>query len=171
MTIGDAVVFVDEYKIEHAALLTHVFDNGDEEKYPTPAVNLVFVSGDSTKGDTYGRQIERQTSCAHISNNTARANCAPTLPETIEFRFYTGIITERELVNLLSGRETETPWDWDEEDERSFIDDMHGIDAVVANATRMYPDHTWTRSEIIQCFYMRLMTDKLHTIAHANDED
>lgn len=70
MKIGESVVFTDSFGVEHAALLTNVFDNGDEEKYPTPAVNLVYVTGDCEKTDTYGRQIARATSCCHRSGST-----------------------------------------------------------------------------------------------------
>lgn len=68
MQVGDHVVYVDPLSIPRQAILTAVWDNGDAEKYPNPAVNLVFVSGDAAKHDTYGRQIERQTSCGHVSN-------------------------------------------------------------------------------------------------------
>lgn len=69
------MIWLDPYKREHPALLTAVFDAGDEATYPNPAVNLVWVSGDESKEDSYGRQIERMSSCAHVSSNSAGANC------------------------------------------------------------------------------------------------
>jgi hypothetical protein len=41
----------------------------------------VYVSADESKTDTYGRQVERQTSVAHISVNPAQANCWKDLHE------------------------------------------------------------------------------------------
>ena len=59
--VGDAVRFFDSYKKEHAALVTAV--------HSQTCINVVFVSEDVTKSDTYGRQIERQTSVSHISSH------------------------------------------------------------------------------------------------------
>lgn len=67
MKVGDAVVFVDPRGNEHPAILTAVW--GPPES--NPSVNLVFVSKDETKHDTYGRQIERETSVVHESNQYA----------------------------------------------------------------------------------------------------
>lgn len=74
--IGEAVIYVDEFKREHFALLTAVHGESDNS-----AVNLVYVSSDATKSDTYGRQIERNSSCVHISVNSAKANCWKDLSE------------------------------------------------------------------------------------------
>lgn len=74
--IGEAVIYVDEYKREHFALLTAVHGSGEK-----PCVNLVYVSSDPNKHDTYGRQVERFSSCVHISNNGAQANCWKDLTE------------------------------------------------------------------------------------------
>lgn len=68
MKVGDAVVFTDPDGIEHGALLANVFDNGGEVADPT--VNVVYVSGDSSKSDNYGRQIERASSVVHHSRST-----------------------------------------------------------------------------------------------------
>lgn len=57
--IGDVVVFHDTKGKAHNALITCVWS-------PT-MVNLVIVSGDETRKDEYGRQIERPTSVAHVS--------------------------------------------------------------------------------------------------------
>lgn len=72
---GTSVLYVDEFQQEHGALLTAVWDNGNPVAYPNPAVNLVLVSPDDTRTDTYGRQIERKTSVSHLSGNSAKANC------------------------------------------------------------------------------------------------
>lgn len=69
--IGDAVEFVDELGVQHHALVTNVFDNGDPEKYPTPAINVVYVSQDEAAGDQYGRQLVRKSSVTHKSNQSA----------------------------------------------------------------------------------------------------
>lgn len=81
--IGDSVVWIDSVKREHPALITNVFgtpsrgtkivDGTSVEITLYPAVNLVLVSSDETKGDGYGRQIERQTSVLHIGVNPAAA--------------------------------------------------------------------------------------------------
>jgi len=69
MQIGDAVTYVDPVGRSRPALLTAV--HGADE---TPSVNLVFVSDDETKGDPYGRQIERETSVVHQSHQGAHGN-------------------------------------------------------------------------------------------------
>jgi hypothetical protein len=56
---GAHIVFVDEVGVEHDALVT--------APWGLTCCNLVFVSGDTTKEDSYGRQIERRTSVAHKS--------------------------------------------------------------------------------------------------------
>lgn len=69
MKIGDAVWYVDPIGTQRAALLTAVH-GGDS----TPCVNLVFVSGDEERHDSYGRQIERESSVVHESNQSAHGN-------------------------------------------------------------------------------------------------
>lgn len=59
----------------------------------------------------------------------------------------------------------------EEQDETRFVDLMKDIDGIVIGAARMYPGNSWTRGEIMQLFFLDLMTDKLHTIAHAHDDD
>ena len=61
--IGASVVYVDEYGVEHDALVTNVFS--------ATCVNVVYVSGDETQSDSYGRQIKRETSQVHKSIQTA----------------------------------------------------------------------------------------------------
>jgi hypothetical protein len=63
---GDVLVYVDPHREEHNALVTAV--HGDK------CVNLVYVSTDESKHDSYGRQIQRETSCVHRSLQQARGN-------------------------------------------------------------------------------------------------
>lgn len=55
--IGDVVTFIDEYRQERPALVTCVFG-------PT-CLNIVYVSNDPARTDSYGQQIERRTSVLH----------------------------------------------------------------------------------------------------------
>ncbi len=57
--VGDPVVFVDEVGKDHNALITAAWTE--------TCVNVVLVSSDESKGDSYGRQIERRTSLSHRS--------------------------------------------------------------------------------------------------------
>lgn len=65
--VSEPVVYVDPVAKAHAALVTAVWG--------TKCVNLVFVSDDENKTDTYGRQIDRSaTSCNHQSQHQAPGN-------------------------------------------------------------------------------------------------
>lgn len=64
---GERVIYIDEFRKQHNALVT--------EPHGGTCCNLVYVSSDEKKHDTYGRQIERDCSCVHISCNEAKANC------------------------------------------------------------------------------------------------
>ncbi len=61
LEVGDLVVYCDPKGNDHKALVTAVWT-------PT-CINLVLVSPDSEKQDSYGRQIERQTSMTHVSES------------------------------------------------------------------------------------------------------
>lgn len=66
--VEDAVVYVDAFSRRRNALVTFVpapFE-GQSETY-MPWVNVVIVSNDAARSDTYGQQIERFTSVAHKS--------------------------------------------------------------------------------------------------------
>jgi hypothetical protein len=52
--LGESVIYCDPRGVDHDALITAVWSE--------TCVNVIFVSGDETKKDSYGRQIERQTS-------------------------------------------------------------------------------------------------------------
>lgn len=57
--VGDTVTFIDSLRKEIPALVTAVWS-------PT-CINLIVVSEDINKTDTYGRQIERHTSVMNKS--------------------------------------------------------------------------------------------------------
>lgn len=64
---GEQIVFIDSFRKKHNALVTAPWSD--------TCVNLLYVSDDEQKSDSYGRQIERETSCVHISLNDAKAMC------------------------------------------------------------------------------------------------
>jgi hypothetical protein len=64
---GDHVVFIDEFRKHHNALVT--------APWGETCVNLLYVSADEQKTDSYGRQIERESSCVHLTCNEAKAHC------------------------------------------------------------------------------------------------
>lgn len=72
MKVGECVVYVDDVGRENLALITSGFTPSTDGA--KGAVNLVLVSQDGTKTDTYGRQIERQTSVVHQSSQSAPGN-------------------------------------------------------------------------------------------------
>lgn len=74
MVIGGGVIYVDAVGKPHNALLTAVWGEVDETNGTYPGVNVVFVSGDETKDDPYGRQIERDTSVVHKGDQYAHGN-------------------------------------------------------------------------------------------------
>ena len=63
---GEHVLFVDPVGVARPALVTAVWGS--------QCVNVVLVSGDESKTDTFGRQIERNTSCVHASLQQAHGN-------------------------------------------------------------------------------------------------
>jgi hypothetical protein len=72
MQFGDSVTFVDSVGKEHPALVTNVFGAwGPENK---PSINLVYVSDDESRTDNFGRQIVRNSSVVHESNQAAHGN-------------------------------------------------------------------------------------------------
>jgi len=76
--VGDVIIFTDSVGVDHNALVVAVFGDAsvaESELYPTgkglimPCLNAVWVSGDESKQDPYGRQIERDhTSIVHASD-------------------------------------------------------------------------------------------------------
>ena len=69
--IGDSVTYVDPVSKERAAIVTNVF--GGNPDIP-PSINVAFVSDDESRGDNYGRQLERQTSVPHQTQQQAHGN-------------------------------------------------------------------------------------------------
>ena len=74
LKVGEAVEFVDSVGQSHSALVTEVHgvyghscgtckrQDGSDYDAGQPSVNLLWVSGDETKRDGHGRQIERESS-------------------------------------------------------------------------------------------------------------
>lgn len=98
-THNSQIVYVDHKGAAHAALVTSWWGvkgaGWDGDPYGTPApdpevhgtavpeytgptgepgCNLVYVDGDRTKNDPYGRQISRETSVVHKSKQPAHGN-------------------------------------------------------------------------------------------------
>ena len=65
INVGDTVVYHDPKGNPHNALVTANWGGPNEAN---PLLNLVFVSGDETRTDSFGRQIERPTSTPHKSH-------------------------------------------------------------------------------------------------------
>lgn len=57
--VGQKVIFTDPVGVDHDALVTAVWGE--------TCVNVVYVSGDESRRDSYGRQVERNTSVTHGS--------------------------------------------------------------------------------------------------------
>ena len=64
--VGDPVIYVDPVAKQSHAIVTAVWG-------PT-CINVVVVSDDDKKTDTYGRQIERHTSLSHVSSMPTHGN-------------------------------------------------------------------------------------------------
>lgn len=59
--VGDAVIYVDSSGNDFNAIVITVWQN--------KMINCVTIEDDETRTDSYGRQIRRPTSIAHISNS------------------------------------------------------------------------------------------------------
>ena len=102
LTEGDKVIYIDEFGREHDALLTAVWGERshqtlqlrDGEELPKgwasldyviePSVNLIFVSPDKDRKDSYGRQIERRSSSVHMLPNQAAYGNGWCMPDQVE---------------------------------------------------------------------------------------
>ena len=71
MRIGEAIIFVDSVGREYDALVTAVHEGMAGKLADSPGVNVVYVSGDESRTDSYGRQVERATSVVHESAQPA----------------------------------------------------------------------------------------------------
>lgn len=83
--IGQAVIYVDPRGVRFDAVVTAWWASGHDHRAGSevtedarrhkesygqePGCNLVFVSSDVQKFDTYGRQIERETSVSHKASS------------------------------------------------------------------------------------------------------
>jgi hypothetical protein len=67
--IGDTVTFVDAVGKEYPALVTQVW--GHVVGQGEPGTNLIVVSDDESRSDTYGRQVIRHTSVVHQASQPA----------------------------------------------------------------------------------------------------
>lgn len=89
LRVGEKVVYFDEFGREHDALVTAVWGErteGETEQgayLNEPGCNLLFISPDAKREDSYGRQIERRSSCVHVMYQAAYGNCY-CLPEQID---------------------------------------------------------------------------------------
>ena len=63
LNVGDSVVFIDSQRRRLAGLVQAI--HGRFGPNNNPAINLIVVSPDASKTDTYGRQIEHFTSVGH----------------------------------------------------------------------------------------------------------
>ena len=66
MKVGDVVIYHDETGVPHNALLTATWAGNENA-----TSNLVYVSGNESETDPYGRQLKRESSVSHASNNQA----------------------------------------------------------------------------------------------------
>ncbi len=82
--VGQHVTFIDSKSRRRDALVTawwQAWIQPDLDKDPIldpnagePSCNLVVVSVDKMKEDTYGRQTEHESSVVHMSNQAAHGN-------------------------------------------------------------------------------------------------
>lgn len=57
--VGDHVIYCDSRSVDHNAVVTAAWS--------ATCINVVFASSDEAKTDSYGRQIERETSLLHAA--------------------------------------------------------------------------------------------------------
>lgn len=60
-TLGGMVIYTDSRGVDRDALVTAVWSD--------TCINVVYVSGDESERDNYGRQIKRETSVSYASVN------------------------------------------------------------------------------------------------------
>lgn len=58
-----------------------------------------------------------------------------------------------------------------ERSERSLIDGMRDLDEIMGATKRVYPSHTWSRSELLLLFFLDSCADRLDQIAEALDDE
>jgi hypothetical protein len=76
--VGQHVIFVDPKGRHRHALVTIWWKDPNVEPYTSeagePGCNLIIVSDDEKKNDTFGRQTEHETSVVHESSQPAHGN-------------------------------------------------------------------------------------------------
>lgn len=70
LTIGGPCIYTDPKGRDHAAVVTNGF-GADGKISKSAAINVAYVSDDTSRTDTFGRQLERETSVQHQSIQTA----------------------------------------------------------------------------------------------------
>jgi len=73
---GLSIVYCDHKALEHDALVTAVWGENsfEDDGSGAPCINIVYVSKEDGKTDSYGQQIERDTSVPHRGGQTAPGN-------------------------------------------------------------------------------------------------
>ena len=65
--VGSVVTYVDSMRVPCHALVQRVWPREGGK----PSLNVVFVSGDANRSDSYGRQVEHATSVPHKDDQAA----------------------------------------------------------------------------------------------------
>lgn len=72
---GDHVIFTDEQRVDHHALVTTLHSAGlsweefAQQYSQPPCINLLYVTCDERKVDQYGNQVERKSSVSYRSDS------------------------------------------------------------------------------------------------------
>ena len=74
LKMGGPVIYVDHRGVERDALVTQIWGPVDDLENNPPSINLVYVSGDEDKDDSWGRQIDRDSSVVHEKHQGAHGN-------------------------------------------------------------------------------------------------
>jgi hypothetical protein len=91
--VGDAVIFFDSLRNELSAILTAVHGEvsssqvsyGDPtQKWNTPCVNLVYVTPDEGKTDSWGRQTDHASSCTYVEHQYPKVGMYWCWPEEVD---------------------------------------------------------------------------------------
>jgi len=90
--VGDAVIFFDSLRRELNGILQAVHgevsggpvEGAPEQSWYTPCVNLVYVTPDSDKIDSWGRQTDHASSCSYVDQQQPRVGMYWCWPEEVE---------------------------------------------------------------------------------------
>lgn len=76
--IGQPITYVDHHGVPRPALVTQVWGecryDDDGKLCNAPCINIVCVSLDEKKDDSWGRQVERDSSVVHEMDQQAHGN-------------------------------------------------------------------------------------------------